>query len=50
MRLPPNGGRINFVVTGVVTRLIVTEVALVGCPLPGSWQEISADVGIPEQL
>jgi hypothetical protein len=36
-------------VTGVVTRLTVTEPWFVGWPLFGSWQEISADAGIPEQ-
>ena len=37
-------------VTAVVTRLTVTEPALVGWPLPEIWHEISAVGGIPAQL
>ncbi len=50
MRLPPKGGRSSSVVTGVVTRVTVTELAFVGWSLPETWQEISAVTGIPEQL
>jgi hypothetical protein len=50
MRLRPRGGRNSSVVTGVVTRLTVTELAVVGWPLLETWQEISAAIGIPEQV